>query len=157
VTTLTVRRRRGGLVLEHPDGSRSWLRTGWTWRRGEVHTGTGVWRVEPTDRVRLGVTAQGTHGTAVRLHPRDSHVPGPGGPADWRPGRHHGELTRDGNRLGVYLPPPFRARIRVEITGGWPETDLVVLTACFAMATRRRRRALMAMAVAGAIGHGPVG
>jgi hypothetical protein len=35
--------------------------------------------------------------------------------------------------------------------------ELVALTAAFALLTHRHRRILLMMAVAGAIGHGPIG
>jgi len=43
--------------------------------------------------------------------------------------------------------------IRIEVTGLWTELDLVVLTACFAVMTRRRKRTFTIMAIIGATGH----
>jgi hypothetical protein len=40
------------------------------------------------------------------------------------------------------------APLRVDVTGDWPDADLLVLTACFAVLTRRRRRLIMAIAIA---------
>ena len=102
MTTLTVRKQDGAFVLDSGPGAS--LRTGWTWRCGEIRTGTGRWTVEPTGRRRIGFTAQGEYGVPVRLDPGRSHVPGPGGVARWSPGRYGGELVRDGHRLAVAFP-----------------------------------------------------
>jgi hypothetical protein len=154
MTTLTVRRQDGAYVLDSGAALRT---TGWTWRRGEIRTGAGLWTVEPTDRRRIGATARAEHGVAVRLDPRRSHVPGPGGVVRWAPGRCGGELTRDGHRLAVSLSGRPGGPIRVDVTGVWAELDLVVLTACFALTSRRRRRALIMMAVVSSAGRGPMG
>ncbi|WP_433317382.1 hypothetical protein ACQP0U_08895 [Micromonospora sp. CA-269861] len=145
MTALTVRKQDGAFVLD--SGQRASLRTGWTWRCGEIRTGTGLWTVEPTGRRRIGFTARGEHGVPVRLDPSGSHVPGPGGVARWTPGRCGGELVRDGHRLAVRLPGRLGGPIRVDVTGVWAEMELVVLTACFALMSRRRRRTLIMMAV----------
>jgi hypothetical protein len=42
----------------------------------------------------------------------------------------------------------------VEISGPWAELDLVILTACYAVLTRRRQRTFTIMAIVGATGHG---
>ncbi|MCG5435971.1 hypothetical protein [Micromonospora foliorum] len=148
MTALTVRKQDAAFVLDcAPSAS---LRTGWTWRCGEIRTGTGRWTVEPTGRRRIGFTARGEHGVPVRLDPGRSHVPGPGGVAHWAPGRCGGELVRDGNRLAVRLPGRLGGPIRVDVTGEWAELELVVLTACFALMSRRRRRTLIMMAVVSA-------
>jgi hypothetical protein len=133
------------------------LRTSWSWRRAEIRLGDRAWTVEPTDRWRIGVTASAGNGPAVRLHPERSHVPGPGGAVRWRPGHRGCRLTREGGSIDLRVRAFSRGPIRVDVTGTWPELDLVVLTAVFALMTRRRRRTLTAMAIAGAIGHGPVG
>ncbi|MEU8254321.1 hypothetical protein AB0C06_08675 [Micromonospora inaquosa] len=145
--TLTVRKQDGAFVLDSGPGAS--LRTGWTWRCGEIRTGTGRWTVEPTGRRRIGFTARGEHGVPVRLDPGRSHVPGPGGVARWAPGRHGGELVRDGHRLAVRLPGRPGGPIRVDVTGEWAELELVVLTACFALMSQRRRRILIMMAAVG--------
>ncbi|MGC4870092.1 hypothetical protein ACLQ3B_32155 [Micromonospora sp. DT53] len=144
MTALTVRKQDGAFVLD--SAPRAVLRTGWTWRCGEIRTGTGLWTVEPTGRRRIGFTAWGEHGVPVRLDPGRSHVPGPGGVAHWAPGHHGGELVRDGHRLAVRLPGRLGGPIRVDVTGEWAELELVVLTACFALMSRRRRRSLIMMA-----------
>ncbi|MGC4853372.1 hypothetical protein ACLQ24_08220 [Micromonospora sp. DT4] len=144
MTALTVRKQDGVFVLD--SAAHASLRTGWTWRCGEIRTGTGRWTVEPTGRRRIGFTARGEHGVPVRLDPGWSHVPGPGGVARWMPGHGGGELVRDGHRLAVRLPGRFGGPIRVEVTGDWAELELVVLTACFALMSRRRRRTLIMMA-----------
>ncbi|MEU7928213.1 hypothetical protein [Micromonospora sp. NPDC049801] len=149
MTALTVRKQDGAFVLDSgATGPRASLRTGWTWRCGEIRTGTGRWTVEPTGRRRTGFTAQGQHGVPVRLDPDRSHVPGPGGVTRWKAGHGGGELVRDGNRIVVRLPGPLGGPIRVDVTGEWAEVELVVLTACFALMSRRRRRTLIMMAAA---------
>jgi hypothetical protein len=153
--TLMLRKHDGAFVLDAA-GDPASLRTGWTRWRGEIRTPGGVWLVAPTDRRRLGVVAHAEHGPAVRLHPNQSHVPGPGGPARWLIGRHHGELVRDQSRLHIQLPAWPGGPIRVDVTGAWTELGLVALTACFAVMTRRRHRTLTIIAIVGAIGHGPI-
>ncbi|MEH1164159.1 hypothetical protein V6V47_02085 [Micromonospora sp. CPCC 205539] len=145
--TSTVRKQDGVFVLDSAAGPRASLRTGWTRRCGEIRTAAGIWTVRPTDRRRIGFTAHAEHGVAVRLDPRRSHVPGPGGVARWAPGRCGGELVRDGQRLAVRLPGRSGGPIRVDVTGVWAEVELVTLTACFALLSRRRQRTLIMMAV----------
>ncbi|MEV1315054.1 hypothetical protein AB0J14_03080 [Micromonospora arborensis] len=157
MTALTVRKQDGAFVLDSGAGPRASLRTGWTWRCGEVRVGAGLWTVAPTDRRRFGATAQTEHGVAVRLDPLRSHVPGPGGVARWVPGRWGGELVRDEHRLAVRLPGRPGGPIHVDVTGVWAELELVTLTACFALMSRRRRRMLINMAVVGTATHGPIG
>lgn len=144
MTALTVRKQDGAFVLD--SAAPAWLRTGWTWRCGEIRTGTGLWTVEPTGRRRIGFAARGEHGVAVRLDPGRSHVPGPGGVTRWTPGHRGGELVRDGNRLAVRLAGRTGGPIHVDVTGAWAEVELVALTACFALMSRRRRRTLIMMA-----------
>jgi hypothetical protein len=103
------------------------------------------------------VVARAEHGAAVRLDPNRSHVPGPGGVARWTPGRCGGELVRDGHRLAVRLPGRLGGPIRVDVTGDWAELELVALTACFALMSRRRQRTLIMMAVVSSAGHGATG
>ncbi|WP_327032141.1 hypothetical protein [Micromonospora ureilytica] len=148
MTALTVRKQDGAFVLDSPPSAS--LRTGWTWRCGEIRTGTGRWTVAPTDRRRIGFAARGEHGVPVRLDPGRSHVPGPGGVVRWAPGRCGGELVRDGHRLAIGLPGRRGGPIRVDVTGEWAELELVVLTACFALMSQRRRRTLIVMAVVSA-------
>ncbi|RLP91311.1 hypothetical protein [Micromonospora sp. CV4] len=155
MTTLTVRKQDGAFVLDSAAGPRAWLRTGWTWRCAEIRTGTGLWTVGPTDRRRIAVTARAEHGVAVRLDPRGSHVPGPGGMVRWAPGHRGGELVRDEHRLAVRLPGRPGGAIRVDVTGEWAEVELVALTACFALMSRRRQRTLIMMAVIGGAGGAP--
>ncbi|SCF04711.1 hypothetical protein GA0070607_4839 [Micromonospora coriariae] len=158
MTALTVRKQNGAFVLDSGAGPRASLRTtGWTWRCGEIRTDAGLWTVAPTDRRRIGVTAQTEHGVAVRLDPRRSHVPGPGGVTRWAPGRGGGELVRDGNRLAVLLSRRAGGPIRVDVTGEWADVELVALTACFALMSRRRRRTMIMMMAISSAGRGPIG
>jgi hypothetical protein len=50
----------------------------------------------------------------------------------------------------VRLPGRLGGPIRVDVTGEWVELELVVLTACFALMSRRRRRTLIMMAAVSA-------
>lgn len=150
-TTLTVRKHAGAYVL---DGRPASLRTGVSMRRGEIHTAAGTYAVDPTDFHRIGVVARAGQRPVVRLHPHRSQVPGPGGTPRWSLGRGGGVLTRDASRLGVRQACWPGAPVRVEISGPWAELDLVILTACFAVLTRRRQRTFTIMAIVGATGHG---
>jgi hypothetical protein len=145
MTALSVQRRRGLFTF-----GAATLRTSWTWRRAQIRIGERVWTVEPTDRHRIGVTAHAGNSPAVRLHPQQSHVPGPGGPARWRPGHRNGELTRHGCRIRLQIPTLARGAIGVDVRGDWPDLDLVVLTAFFALMTRRRHRTIVIAAIAAA-------
>jgi hypothetical protein len=42
------------------------------------------------------------------------------------------------------------------VVGAWQKLELVVLSACFAVLSRRRGHKLRAMAIVGATGHGPI-
>ena len=82
MTTLTVRKQDGAFVLD--SGARASLRTGWTWRCGEIRTGTGLWTVEPTDRRRIGFPPGAS--TACRYGSTRAGRTCRG-PAGWRAGR----------------------------------------------------------------------
>ena len=156
VTTLVLRRQRRAWRLEGTDRE-AWLRTWHGMYHGELRVDAQSWSIGVTDRRRIGVVARVGDRPVVRLHPREAHVPGPGGRVRWAPHWHHGSLTRDTARIHVQLSPWPRGRVRIEVTGGWADLELVALTAAFALLTSRHRRMVMMMAVAGAIGHGPVG
>ena len=156
MTTLTLRRRRRAWLLEGTNRA-AFLRTWHGLYHGEVQVEARSWSVGVTDRRRIGAVARAGDRPVVRLHPRQSHVPGPGGPVRWAPHWHHGSLVRDAARIDVRLSPWPRGRIRIEVTGVWTELELVALTAAFALLSRRHRRMVLMMAVAGATGHGPVG
>jgi hypothetical protein len=147
----TTMRRRGGVYVL--DGHRASLRTGVSMRRGEIRTAAGNYDVGVSDFHRLGVVARAGKHPVVRLHPHGSQVPGPGGTPHWSLGRCGGVLTRDASRIRVHQAGWPGAPVRVEVTGAWAEPDLVVLTACFAVMTRRRKRALTIIAIVGATGH----
>jgi hypothetical protein len=150
VTTLTLRKRAGAYVL---DGHPASLRTGVSMRRGEIRTTAGDYHVDATDFHRIGVVTRIGRRPVVRLHPHGSQVPGPGGTPRWSLGRCGGVLTRDSSRIGVHQAGWPGAPIRVEVTGPWTELDLVLLTTCFAVMTRRRKRTLTIMAIVAATGH----
>jgi len=150
---MTVRKRDGAFMLDGAARPAS-LRTSWTWRRGEIRIDDRVWSVHPTDPRRIGVVAQPRSGAGptVRLQPGGSLVPA--GPAQWRLGHRHGELECGSAVLRISTPR--RGPVRVEVIGEWDCLELIVLTACFAIATRRRQRTLTNIAIVGATGHGPV-
>ncbi|MEU7872373.1 hypothetical protein [Dactylosporangium sp. NPDC049140] len=131
------------------------LHTRGSMRRGTLRTAAGDFDVEATDRRRLGVAARIDGRPVVALRPDGARVPGAGGAVRWSLGRHSATLTRGEAR--VHVQSGWRgARLRVEVTGDWAEADLVVLTACFAVLTRRRQRLITAMAIAMASGaRGP--
>jgi hypothetical protein len=156
VTTLILHRRRRAWRFEGTDRD-AWLRTWHGMHHGEIQVADRSWSVGVTDRRRIGVVARTGDRPVVLLDPRQARVPGPGGPVRWAPHWHHGSLTRDAARIHVQLSAWPRGRIRIDVTGAWPELELVALTAAFALLTRRHRRMVMMMVVAGAIGHGPVG
>ncbi|GIH06089.1 hypothetical protein Rhe02_41560 [Rhizocola hellebori] len=145
MTAQLVQKRQGSFVF----GAAA-LRTGWTWRRAQIRVGERIWAVEPTGRHRIGVTAHAGNSPAVRLHPQQSHVPGPGGPVSWRCWHRGAELTRDDGRIRLEISAFARGPVRVDVTGDWPDLDLVVLTAVFALMTRRRHRTLIIAAIAAA-------
>jgi hypothetical protein len=122
-------------------------------RRGAIRTAAGDYEVEVTDFHRLGVVAHAGQRLVVRLHPHDSQVPGAGGTPQWSLGRNSGVLARDVSRIVVSQSGWPGAAVRVEITGPWAELELVVLTACFAVMTRRRKRTLTIIAIVGATQH----
>lgn len=156
MATLVIRKRGGAFVLDTAKHSAS-LRTGFTMRRGEIRTPAGLWTVTSFDRGRIGVVCSTRSGPVIRLHPRRADLPGLGGPARWTAGHRGGKLTRDGNRLSVTVPALSSREIKIDLGGTWAEPDLVMMTAVFAVLTRRRHRALMIVAIAGATGHGPAG
>jgi hypothetical protein len=151
--SLTLRKRRGAYVLEGRPVS---LRTGVSMRRGTIRTADGDYDVAVTDFHRLGVVVRTGERPVVRLHPQGSQLPGPGGTHHWSLGRSGGVLTRDSSRIVVSQSGWPGAAVRVEVTGPWAELDLVVLTACFAVMTRRRKRTLTIIAIIGATQHAGV-
>ena len=156
MTTLSLRRGRRGWHLEGSERTAS-LRTWHGMYHGQIQVDAQSWSVGVTDRRRIGAVAQAGDRPVVRLHPRQTLVPGPGGPVRWAPHWHHGELDRDAARMHVRLSPWPRGLVRIEVTGTWAALELVALTAAFALLTRRHRRMVLMMAVVGATGHGPVG
>lgn len=155
-TTLTLRRRRRVWHLEG-SGRDARLRAWHGLSHGELEVGAQSWSVGVTDRRRIGTVARAGDRPVVRLDPRQSHVPGPGGPVRWAPRWHNGTLTRDTARIHVQLSPWPRGLVRIQVTGAWAELELVALTAAFALLSRRQRRMVMMMVVIGATGHGPIG
>ncbi len=58
-----------------------------------------------------------------------------------------GTLARGDDRIVVRLGPRHRPTWEVSTTGSWPEQELLILTVCFALHSKRRRdRILMASA-----------
>ncbi|MFI5912583.1 hypothetical protein [Dactylosporangium sp. NPDC051541] len=123
-------------------------------RRGVLRTAAGDFDLEPVGRHRLGAVARIDGRPVVALQLDGCRVPGPGGPARWSVGRHSATLTRDGARIEVRAGRPG-GPLRVEVTGAWAEEELVVLTACFAVLSRRRQRLIVMAAVVTAGARGP--
>ncbi|GIG88655.1 hypothetical protein [Plantactinospora endophytica] len=151
MTALRLRRKAGAYHLE---GYSATLRTGGSMRRGEIRTGAGGFQLDVTDARRCGVVARIGGRPVLRLHPDGCQLPGPGGPARWSPSRGGGVLVREGGRIEVHQAGRPGAPVRVEVTGSWPELELVALAACFATLSRRRRRILLTVAILGATGNG---
>lgn len=149
-TVLTLHKHRGAYAFE---GSPASLRTGVSMRCAALRIADRGYDVDVTDCHRLGVVTRAGQRPVAWLHPHGSQVPGPGETPHWRLGRSGGVLTRGSCRIAVRQAGWPGAPVRVEITGVWAELDLVVLTACFALMTRRRKRTLTIMAIVGAIGH----
>ncbi|TQS45582.1 hypothetical protein [Cryptosporangium phraense] len=126
----------------------STLHLGRSPRHGDITTPAGTWPVEVTKFRGVAVRA----GNSVRLDPAGAMLPD--GPAQWKPGRHSAELTRDGARIVVRESGWFRKTATVEVSGAWADRDLVVLTACFAVLAQARRRQRTMIAVAAATSHG---
>lgn len=155
VGTLSLSKRHGTLILDGPGGAAT-LRTGWGMRRGTITTPAGSWSVELNDFCRSGVTARQGGIVAVLLSPAGVQLPDGGAPAHWSIRRnlrgYRATLSRGPDRISVVQSGLPGARPRIAVVGGWGE--LVVLTACFAVMSRRRGDNLRTLAVVGAIGHG---
>lgn len=82
MTQLTLQRRRRAWFLQGTDRAAR-LATRHGMYHGEVQVGTQSWSIEVTDRRWSGVVARAGNRPVVRLYPRHSHVPGPGGPVGW--------------------------------------------------------------------------
>jgi hypothetical protein len=67
--------------------------------------------------------------------------------------RYEGLLTHDAGRIAARTSTRPGAAVTVEVTGHQP--DLVVLTVCFALLTRRRRDRMRAFWIAAITSHGP--
>jgi hypothetical protein len=156
MTELILHRRRRAWYLEGSDRT-AVLHTRHGMNHGEIQVDGQSFTIEVTDRRRIGVVARAGDRPVVRLHPSQTHTPGPGGPVHWAPHWHYGSLTRDAAHMHIQLSAWPRGRVRIEVTGAWTELELVALSAAFALLTRRHRRMVLMMAVVGATGHGPIG
>ncbi|MFI5959979.1 hypothetical protein [Cryptosporangium sp. NPDC051539] len=142
--TFTLQRHRRTFTL---DDGRSTLHLGRAPKHGDVTTAAGTWPVRILSFRGLAAEA----GDFLRLHPKGAVLPD--GPARWTVHRHSAELSRGGARIVVRESGWFRKTATVEVTGAWADLDLVVLTACFAVLARQRRRVMLMTAVA-ASNHG---
>lgn len=156
--TLKLHKRRGRYVL---DGlgttATATLRARGGMRHGEVSTPAGALPISVNDFFRTGATLGPGHAALIRLDGNSAYVGGT--PVRWSSGptfrRYYGTVSRGADRITVSQPAFVGRPIRVEVVGDWPQLELVVLTACFAVMSRRRGDKLRQIAVIGATGHGP--
>jgi hypothetical protein len=156
-----MRKRHGRYVLDGLGTASATLRTRGGMRRGTVALagGTAALPVTVNDFWCSGVTLGPPDAAIVRLAPGRAFAPG--GPVEWRMERtfrgHVATVGRGTDRISVRQAAFFGARIEIEVIGDWARLDLVALSACFAVMSRRRGQRLRTLAVVGAIGHaGPV-
>lgn len=148
-TTLTATRdfARGQYLLRDDHGrSRGSLQVGWGMRKAAIHTPEGTWAIR-----RHGwrqVTVGDPASPLVRLSPGSAMVPGPGPQPNWNVRRRRrgwqARLQRSDAAIDLRLAAPGARHCDVQITGDWPQVDLLTLTCCFAMLLRRRRLAIIA-------------
>jgi hypothetical protein len=126
---------------------RAWLRTGWRLRSGEIRTEAGSWQVR---RHRHVVEVGDPGRPLIRLGSTGSTVPGVGRDlcwaTSWRPSGYRGFLTRGQASIELQLAPLGHHCV-AQVTGEWPERDLLVLAGQLDLMARRRRR-LAAIAAA---------
>lgn len=143
-TRLTVTRdsARGQYLLrDDQDRSRGSLQVDWAMRKAAIHTPEGTWAIRR--RGWRHVTVGDTASPLVRLSPRSAMVPGPGPQPNWNVSRRRrawqARLQRSEAAIDLRLAAPGARHCDVQITGDWPQVDLLTLTCCFAMLLRRRR------------------
>ncbi|WP_152628206.1 hypothetical protein [Streptacidiphilus neutrinimicus] len=153
--TLNLRRRGAVFVLDDSAAAAS-LRPGRRMRSAEICVDGRTVEVRVNDHRPSGVSIDGL----LRLDPRGSRVAPEGEPVGWTMGRERGcyaaSVVRGEDRIDLRLPRRGGPRVEIVLTGTWPDLELVALAASFALLARRRAARLRAMAVAGAMGHGPV-
>lgn len=154
MTTTKVTKRSGAYVFDADAGTQASLRTGLTKRHGTITVGGEKLEAKINDHRRTGVTVE-RGGTAVmRLDPEGSFLPG-GEPAGWQVlrglGGYSATLTGGSGRIEFQLSR-YGKTVELSADGSWPQFELVALTACFALLTRRRSDNARTAAVTG--GHG---
>lgn len=144
---ITPGRGRGDYVLRDEEGrTRGSLTAGWTLRHARIRTGAGDRALRRRRWQQVDLVDDG--GTVLSLGPDRTTVPGPGPRPTWTTSREdggwHGSLHRGSAQIDVVLAAPRARRGTVDVTGDWEQLDPVVLTACFALVLRHRRRAVIA-------------
>ncbi|WP_329168047.1 hypothetical protein OG709_28300 [Streptomyces sp. NBC_01267] len=154
--TLTLTKSHGSYVLEGTAGDAS-LETGKSMRRGEITVSGRTLPVEVNNPRRTGITVGGSS-PVLRLDHQDSFLPGSGKAVQWELSRsfrgYRAAVVSGGDRIDLWLPKFHGKSVEVKVDGDWDQLELVALSACFAVLSRRRGDAFRAMAVAGATGHG---
>jgi hypothetical protein len=154
-TTLVLRKHHAEYSME---GASSRLRARGGMRRGVINTVAGSLPIAVNDFWRCGVTLGTVGDPVLRLTADTAFVPD--GPVRWSTGRtfrsYHAAVSRGADQISVKQPAFVGRPIRIEVVGHWEHLDLVVLSACFAVMSRRRFEQLRRLAVIGATGHGSV-
>ncbi|MFC4147282.1 hypothetical protein ACFO0M_13590 [Micromonospora mangrovi] len=159
MTVYTVSKSGGAHRLTDAGGNQvAALRAHWSMRGGEIETAEGrfpIW----TDRGYQSVTVGPREAPLVVLDGRGARIAGLSAPARWElrgdRRRYDAVLSAGGSRIEVHQSARMGADVRAEVTGAWPRPELVVLAACFGVMSVRRGHNLRALAVVGAISHGP--
>ncbi len=148
MTTLTADRAGGPgrYQLRDEQGNvQAWLRAGWSLHSGEIRTGSGRWPVRR--RGWRQVIAGAEDRPVLRLTAGQAGAPGPGADAHWTITRRRGgwraSLTRGAESIQMRLAAPFGRHCDVDVSGDWPDRDLLVLAGLFALLVRRRRLVIL--------------
>jgi hypothetical protein len=154
-TTLVLHKHHGGYTV---DGASSTLRARGGLRRGVINTVAGSLPIAVNDFWRASVTLGTASDPVLRLNGNAAFVPD--GPVRWSTGRtfraYHATISRGADQIRIRQPALVGRPIRIEVAGRWEHLDLVVLSACFSVMSRRRLDQFRRLAIIGATGHGPV-
>ncbi|WP_406044865.1 hypothetical protein OG799_10595 [Micromonospora sp. NBC_00898] len=156
MTTMTLRRtaRRFWTLSTGADIPQGTLRTGRGLVHAEATTAEGTWSVRSHGPRRRRVTAGPPGTTALELDPPLARRDLLGRWETTRGFRHYRALlTCDTGRIAARASALRGGAVEVEVTGD--HSDLVVLTVCFALLSRRRRDQMTALWVAAITSHGP--
>ncbi|MFC0007712.1 hypothetical protein [Micromonospora siamensis] len=152
----------------HRTHRRSWELTDGATPRGTLHAGRGLVRAEATTTEgswalrsqgnrRCRIVAGPAGATAVELEPPLARLAGRDAPAHWSVGRglrHYRGVLTDGDReISARTVSGRAGTIRVEVAG--VPSDLLVVTVCFALLSRRHQDRMRALWIAAITSHGP--